>query len=326
MRAASFWPILETVDRKQDTKPETFDGSRTVLDEQEPGRGEDAEDKPTELWARAAPNLFASGVRPRPESARERAARLRGAAGTPDTLVERAPEGPALEADERDEEDEHPIEAAEARAGRHDTEPGYASATDSAETMPVRRVTTEELEEGPSPTAGPADPMLDTDPEGEVEPEERDTEMVSGEFSSHEALELAGHLDEEHAAREAEAARLLSDSVEVSGEEGEAARRLAEERMRGRAIDPSLTMVVGAPKHLPRLSHECRVCGRRIASPLPARFRGPTQSERGFRCDACSNVVCAAHAVRVSGFFETLFRGGRFRCVLCSPDAHPPDK
>ena len=317
------------MDAKRDS---SFDGTKTVLDESEPEPGSaDPEDKPTELWAHAAPNLFASGVRPRPEGARERAARMRGAAGTPDTLVERVPPE-RLEADELEED--HPIAAADAaRAGRHDTEPGHASASDGEITSPVPRVDPSELEDAeldPEHAAAepPSDPMVDTDPEGgaELEPEERDTETASGEFSSHDALEMAGHLDEEHAEREAEAARLLSDSVEVSGEEGEAARQLAEEaRLHGRELDPSLTMVVEAQR-LPRLSHECRVCGRRIASPAPSRFRGPLQSERGFRCDACSNVVCAAHVVRVSGLLETLLKGGRFRCVLCSPDAHPPSR
>ncbi len=317
------------MDSKPDS-PDGFDGTRTVLDEREPeASSADPEDKPTELWAHAAPNLFASGVRPRPESPRERAARLRAAAGTPDTQVDRAPA--RVEAESSPDE-EHPIVAAEERAARHDTEPGYASAGEAeAVTSRVPRVGSDELdaEEEPADGAGEpgSDPMLDTDPEGAAaEPEEQDTEMVSGEFSSQDALEMAGHLDDERAEREAEAARLLTDSVEVSGEEGEAARRLAEEaRARGRELDPSLTMVVDAPKRAPRLSHECRVCGRRIATPTPVRFRGPTQGERGFRCDACANVVCAAHVVRVSGLLETIFRGGRFRCVLCSPDAHPPE-
>jgi hypothetical protein len=328
-----------------------FDGSQTVLEdgtdprrerhdpprpvpedgETDPSAG-DPEDRPTALWAPAAQNLFASGIRPRVETERERASRLRRAAGTPDTLVERAPE------EIEEIEDDHPLTAADAaRAARHDTEPGYASAADDAETSPVPRVDPAELGEAGEPQtsgdpgsdplgSGAVDPVLDTDPEGSagIEPEEQDTEIVSGEFSSSEALALAGHLEDDHDAREAEAARLLRDSVEVSGEEGEAARQLAEEaRLRGREIDPSLTMVVEAQR-LPRLSHECRVCGRRIASPTPIRFRGSIQSERGFRCEACSNVVCAAHAVRVSGFFATLFLGGRFRCVLCSPDALPP--
>jgi hypothetical protein len=75
------------------------------------------------------------------------------------------------------------------------------------------------------------------------------------------------------------------------------------------------------------LDRECRVCGRKICSPVSVHFRGSVQNPRGFDCEACKSIVCADHAMRVSGFFESLFKQARFRCVLCaSAQANPKDR
>jgi hypothetical protein len=271
------------------------------------GHGQDPEDKQTELWARAAPELFeTTPFRRRSPAELDLGDEPQGATPTPaqenkpDTVVERVDQ--ILDEQLDDPDDEQLLAPRQERpSSETDTLPGFASAR-----------------EDPDPCASPSG-AIDDD-----EPEERDTQMVSGEFDGDAAL---GHELSDSGVREAEAEarRLLSDSVELAGEVGEAARRLAEEeRARARAADSSLTMVVEARRGTPRLSHECRVCGRRITAPAAARFRGPPHGDRGFRCDACSNAVCAAHVERVSGLIETVLLGGRFRCVLCSPDAHPP--
>lgn len=164
--------------------------------------------------------------------------------------------------------------------------------------------------------------------------EETDTELAkdpTSPASSEPSLEAADTVEmtpEAAAAAiaeaEAEAARLLSDTVEVCGEEGEAARRLAEEERRQRAhYDPSATQVVEAPS-LPKLVRECRMCGRKITKPSAWRLRGPIHGEKGFRCEKCSNIFCAGHVVRVSGLWESLLKGARFRCQLCLPETKKP--
>ncbi len=103
--------------------------------------------------------------------------------------------------------------------------------------------------------------------------------------------------------------------VEVSGEERLAAQAEAEARALELEADP--TRVV---KPTPALSHECRMCGKKIMAPAPRRFRGGKSSVRGFRCDRCGNTFCAAHVVRINGFFSSLFGQGVFRCQLCDLD------
>ena len=65
----------------------------------------------------------------------------------------------------------------------------------------------------------------------------------------------------------------------------------------------------------------CRMCGKEVLAPTPRRLRGPADSSAGFVCDTCENVFCAAHTLRVSGLFESLFKTGRFRCQLCQLEA-----
>jgi hypothetical protein len=174
-------------------------------------------------------------------------------------------------------------------------------------------------------------PDLDPQPREDLSAptEEQSTETVSDPEAAIDTLEVspreaalayADAMAEEEAERAREAARLLSDTVEVIGEEGRAARQLARLERESRETDPARTMVVDRPK-LPKLSHECRMCGRRVTRPTPRRLRGSPLNEHGFRCEKCNNVFCAAHVVRVSGFFESVFKKGRFRCQLCLPQA-----
>jgi hypothetical protein len=155
------------------------------------------------------------------------------------------------------------------------------------------------------------------------EPEEVDTEIMPEGSVIDEIMDTVEVSPEAAAAAiaeaEAEAAMLLSETVEVSGAEGKAARELAAVEQEARRYDPSATMVVDRPRDLPKLSHECRMCGRKITRPIPRRLRGSTSSEHGFRCEKCHNVFCAAHVVRVSGLWESLLGKGRFRCQLCLP-------
>ena len=171
--------------------------------------------------------------------------------------------------------------------------------------------------EQPDPAAAPPDQPAGPARDGAARAAEREVEEADTEIMPDGMAFPAGEAEGRTEA-EREAARLLSDTVEVIGEEAEAALILAERERRGQ--DPvNATQVVGRPKDLPRLSHECRMCGKKVTRPAPRRLRGPVVSETGFRCEKCNNVFCAAHVVRVSSLWESLFRGGRFRCQLCMP-------
>ena len=209
---------------------------------------------------------------------------------------------------------------------------GDVSAGPAQEPQPVR-----EAELAPPAKKEPdTEPDLDPRPreQSEESAEDHDTEIMSDPEAVIDTLEVppreaalayAEALAEDEAAQAEEAARLLSDTVEVTGEEGKAARQLAREERQSRETDPARTMVVDRPR-LPKLSHECRMCGRKVTRPVPRRLRGSVQSEHGFRCEKCNNVFCAAHVVRVSGIFESLFRTGRFRCQLCLPQFRNSDE
>jgi hypothetical protein len=137
-----------------------------------------------------------------------------------------------------------------------------------------------------------------------------------------ETLEMApGEAAAAIAEAEQEAARLLSATVEVTGEEGRAARQLAAREQT--LEDPTLTLVVDKDK-VPRLNRRCRMCDRRVTRPKRRRLRGSPQSDDGFRCEKCNNIFCAAHVVRVSNIFASVISGARFRCQLCLPRARPP--
>jgi len=259
---------------------------RDATDKPAPGGdGTDLEDKPTELWAPAARSLFADQQAPR---------------DLPD--FSSAPDGGNVP----------------------DTQPDLPQHEPGPEEHEAEQVAMRELE-GHEPE--------------EHEPEDHDTVMDTVEMSPQEAaaaiaeaqvaaenmdphaVDARGEVDTlEIPAREMLAmVDELSDTVEVSGEEGEAARRLAEEEQVRRRFDPSATLVVDTSS-MPKLSHECRMCGRKVSRPEPRRLRGPLQSDKGFRCEKCNNVFCAAHVVRVSGLLESLFGTGRFRCQLCLPE------
>jgi hypothetical protein len=147
--------------------------------------------------------------------------------------------------------------------------------------------------EASSPEAGLEQSAPDTDP---------NAPPPSGEF-------LAPQVPQDHA---------VSDEplVQVSGDEGAAAAREAEARALELESDP--TRVV---KKLDRpLTHDCRMCGRKVATPEPRRFRGSKSGVHGFHCDRCGNTFCAAHVVRVSSLLGSLFGPGVFRCQLCDLD------
>jgi hypothetical protein len=170
-----------------------------------------------------------------------------------------------------------------------------------------------------SETEGPLEQARTTEL-ARSEAEENDTDLVR-------ANELiAGELEVKDPAHDTDPGEdALYDSVEVTGEVGEAARVLAEDERRRRVQDPSCTQVVDVPKKIPRLSCECRICGRKTTVPARVRFRGSPHSDRGFRCDKCSNIFCATHVRRVSGLWESLFSRARFHCLLCVPEAQPKD-
>lgn len=248
------------------------------------GDGVDLEDKPTELWAPAARSLF--GDQPPPS-------RPPADASPPPTPADATP----------------PPE-------EHDTEI-MASLADTVEMGPeeASRAISDALRE-----------QVDTDEiSGQVVARAvagagaTDEGTTSGEYDAPDTVEMPAHAAA-MAIAEAEDA-LLSDTVQVTGEEGEAAVRLAQEEREARRYDPNATIVVDRPRNLPKLSHECRMCGRRVSRPEPRRLRGPAHGEHGFRCEQCKNVFCAAHVVRVSGLWESLVSGGRFRCQLCLPQA-----
>ena len=249
------------------------------------GDGVDLEDKPTELWAPAARSLFGD----QPRSA---------ALGLSDDAL---PPPPPADATPPPEE--------------HDTE--IMGLADTVEMGPeeASRAVSDALRE-----------QADTDEiSGQVvaramaEASAGEETATSGEYDAPDTVEMPAHAAA-MAIAEAEDA-LLSETVQVTGEEGQAAVRLAREEREARRYDPNATIVVDRPKNLPKLSHECRMCGRRVSRPQPRRLRGPAHGEHGFRCELCKNVFCAAHVVRVSGLWESLVSGGRFRCQLCLPQA-----
>jgi hypothetical protein len=156
---------------------------------------------------------------------------------------------------------------------------------------------------GPAPTVGPRQTAGEAAAPGAVE-------KVPDAHVAGEPATVQGAAGEESPLH-------LADTVEVSGPEAAAAAALARSSPEW-AVDSNQTMVVKLSEK-ECLDHECRVCGRKVTAPRRVRFRGPAGGTRGLRCEACSNVVCAAHATRVSGVLETVLRGGRFRCVLCVP-------
>ena len=113
------------------------------------------------------------------------------------------------------------------------------------------------------------------------------------------------------------AANHLAQNIEVTGEVGDATRQLAWESRH----DPDATLDVPRPSG-GKTRQKCRMCGRGVGDREPRRFRGPIDSKLGFHCEACGNVFCAGHAVRVSPIFASFWQPARFRCQLCVPDGH----
>ena len=246
----------------------------------------DLEDKPTELWAPVARQLFGpehGGGEP-PDLSSTPAA---GGGEGPDTH----PDLPQPEPEEHDTELMRPDDADTLEVPAHEAAMAVAEALEQQEHESTD-------EDRPATASG-----------------EYDADTIK--MSAQEAAQAVAEAEEE--------IQQLAETVEVSGEEGAAARQLAEEERERRRFDPSATMVVDRPRNLPKLSHECRMCGRRVSRPVPRKLRGSMHGEGGFRCEKCNNVFCAAHVVRVSGLWESLFSGARFRCQLCLPEATSPD-
>lgn len=257
----------------------------------------DLEDKPTEVWATSADSLFTN----------------------PGEAVERdAPTDPAPSTEAAPEPDPNDFEAHLSSLAAPLPRMGDTLITPPAKEpeqgtpTPVKVGVTIEPEEHDTSLDLTLTDALSVQEEDPGEEDAPDTV----EMTPDEAAAMIKAAQEAQAARDAAAeggVHRLSETVEVSGEEGEAAARLAGES----AADPGGTQVVSS--RAPALTHQCRICGRRITAPRSVRFRGPADSERGLRCESCQNAICATHAVRVSGFWESLFKGGRFRCALCMP-------
>ena len=273
-----------------------FDARQTLVDgPPKMERAEDPEEKETELWAPAA-SLF---VGPRQQVEPEEADTEFDPGRSGEYRRHSAKEGSKRTQAERS----------------HAAKPPRAVPSDAPQpaAAPQRIVDTDpEI----LPDTNPLRPAPDTAPEL---PLPRKASLISGEL---EIKQLLPSIREPSQPTPADPVRLF-DSVEVSGEVGVAARKLAEEERQRGLNDPSLTMVVDAPRDTPRLAYECRICGRKVTTPKPTRLRHSPHGDRGFRCEKCSNVFCGTHVVRVSGLLETLFRRGRFRCVLCMPAALP---
>ena len=301
----------------------------------------DPEDKATELWAPVARDLFKD----------ELLAQVLRNAGGPATVT------PASST--REAAPMRTAAPAAMDPGESSTSPGFEPAVEHSRPH-VKRMEPEDhptIEDRPEPEELPTLPVEDPEedptlPEsllasqsisGEVEstsrsePEDLDTDrtpvMVDGMdgetlcMSPQERAASFGNKgtsatqDEAFAHAEEEANRLLEGSVEVTGAEGEAARRLALEEATRDDPEDEATIIVDTPKYVKPVPHECRICGHKITKPRVRRFRGPVHSVSGFRCESCHNVFCAAHVERVSGLFESVFRGARFRCLLCMEDA-----
>ena len=307
----------------------------------------DPEDKATELWAPVARDLFKD----------ELLAKVLRNAGGPaadehEASMAPAPREPAPAPAARPAPAIDPNDTS--------TSPGFEPAVEHSRPR-IRRIEPEEqatVPDGPEPEELPTLPAEEPEedptlPEallanqiisGELEtsgprrePEDQDTDrtpvMVEGmdgatlcmspqeRAASFGAKQRSAAQDEAFAHAEEEANRLLENKVEVSGEEGEAARRLAYEAAMRARDDAESTVIVETPRYVKPVPHECRICGHKITKPRSRRLRGPVHSVNGFRCEECYNVFCAAHVERVSGLWESIFRGARFRCVLCMEDA-----
>ena len=229
--------------------------------------------------------------------------------------------------------------AAEARAAAAGVEPEeLPTLPEEPEDAPTRPV---EPEEDPTlPEALLANQSVSGELEVSAgsEPEDLDTEqtpvMVDGmdgetinmtpqQRGAYGLPELTPEQEQAFARAQDEANRLMSESVEVTGEEGQAARILREEMARRAEDDTESTVIVETPNYVRPVPHECRICGHKIAKPRKRRFRGPINSVNGFHCEECHNVFCATHVERVSGLLESVFRGARFRCLLCVEEARP---
>lgn len=162
----------------------------------------------------------------------------------------------------------------------------------------------------------------DTDPSGPPDLEPADTGATLDMSPAEQAAAFYRHQRTDpaharaHSNAEAEARRLLKrNSVEVYGEEAEAAHEL--EQQEAERDDTESTVVVEPPGYSKAVPHECRICGHKISRPRARWLRGPVHSVDGFKCEKCRNVFCAAHVARVSGLLESVLRGARFRCLLC---------
>ena len=329
-------------------------GAQEMDGDVQTGEGEvDPEDKATELWAPVARDLFKDELLAKvmrnaggPAATDQEAssippARKRKPAPAP-TPAPAAPRAPALDPAESSTSPGFEPAVEHSRPGVRRIEPEERPTVPaSAEPEELPTLPAEEPEEDPTmPEALLASQSISGELEtssSRAEPEDQDTDrtpvMVEGmdgdtlcmspqeRAASFGAKQSSAAQNEAFARAEEEAGRLLDSSVQVSGEEGEAARRLAAEAALRAGDDTESTVIVETPRYVKPVPHECRICGHKITKPRQRRFRGPVHSVNGFRCEECYNVFCAAHVERVSGLWESVFKGARFRCLLCMEDA-----
>lgn len=336
-------------------------GARELDGDVQTGGGEvDPEDKATELWAPVARDLFKDELLAKvmrnaggPAAADEHetsvvptprepvAAPVAKQAPATRSAPVTAP-APALDPNDTSTSPgfEPAVEHSRPQIPRIEPEE-QATVSDGPEPEELPTLPAEEPEEDPTlPEAFLASQSISGELETAAprrEPEDQDTDrtpvMVDGldgetlcmspqeRAASFGAKQRTADQDEDFARAEEEANRLLEEKVEVSGEEGEAARRLAYEAALRARDDTESTVIVETPRYVKPVPHECRICGHKITKPRTRRLRGPVHSVNGFRCEKCFNVFCAAHVERVSGLWESIVRGARFRCLLCMEDA-----
>ncbi len=312
------------------------------------GEEVDPEDKATEVWAPVARNLFKDELL---------AKVMRNAGGPAASEADPSKAPPPRRPSKKAKATPAPVVVQPPPADPHEssTSPGFEPAVEHSRPR-IKRI---EPEDRPTVPVEPEPEELPTLPEEEplddptlpeslianqcisgelearasTEPEEQDTEqtpvMVDGlegqtiAMTPEERAASFGATAAEDAFQEAqaEASRLLNVSVEIAGEEGEAARRLAAEARLKALEDTESTIIVETPGYVKPVPHECRICGSKVTKPRRRRLRGPVHSVNGFRCEECYNVFCAVHVERVSGLWESLTKGARFRCLLCMDEA-----
>jgi hypothetical protein len=311
------------------------DGRPVLTDEGKGGGGEtDAEEASTEMWSPVARNLFDQEIAAKwtrqvgreGEGPREKKPRTDPAPPAPGE----AATGPA-------EESSAPTGEASAAAGEASAAPADRSGPEGGQAQAVAEgggdggaavgggAATDEGREPVAPDVAGGGQVVTSDAGAVVATGEVHAEPGPDAGADAARAEAATQTTGEFERAAREAARILGgSSIEVSGPEAEVAyvepSGTGPRRGLSRQSDPDSTAEVEKPRGISKLRRECRMCGRKVKDPRPYHFRGATGGVRGFVCIHCKNVFCAAHVVRVSGFFESLLGEGRFSCTLCLGD------